>query len=170
MIDFRGIAEPRIHLFIGDQSQFCDATWKLSGELPPTYELKTLQGNRMRTELGLFHEFAAALQFPYYFGNNWNALDECLLDLEWLPADGYLLFLSDAPQVLAEDQDAAGVLMRVLLKASEYWTRPMACDFSEMRDRQPRPFHIIFNCQRGEEAAMEERLSGLPYSRVELAK
>lgn len=100
MIDFTGIGIPRMHVFIGDASQFCNATWKISGQLPKTYQVKILQGNRMRTEAGLFQEFAAALQFPYYFGSNWDALDECLSDLEWLPADGYLLFLSEAQRVL----------------------------------------------------------------------
>jgi hypothetical protein len=29
-------------------------------------------------------EFAASFQFPYYFGENWPAFDECINDLSWL--------------------------------------------------------------------------------------
>jgi len=35
----------------------------------------------------LFEAFAAQLDFPDYFGRNWDALYDCLTDLDWLPAD-----------------------------------------------------------------------------------
>ncbi|WP_341676351.1 barstar family protein [Niveibacterium sp. SC-1] len=45
---------------------------------------------------GLFSGFAAALRFPEWFGANWDALADCLGDLSWLEAPGYLLVLRDA--------------------------------------------------------------------------
>ena len=38
-----------------------------------------------------FREISSALRFPYYFGNNWSALDECLTDLDWLSFSGILI-------------------------------------------------------------------------------
>lgn len=35
----------------------------------------------LMTEQGIFSSFAAALQFPGYFGKNWDALVDCLDDL-----------------------------------------------------------------------------------------
>lgn len=43
-----------------------------------------LRGERCQTYEGFFSECAAAFQFPSYFGNNWNAWDECINDLDWL--------------------------------------------------------------------------------------
>lgn len=34
---------------------------------------------------------AEALRFPTTFGNNWDALADCLKDLQWLPARGHVL-------------------------------------------------------------------------------
>ena len=37
-----------------------------------------------------------ALQFPAYFGSNWDAFEECITDLSWLEADGYALLIYDS--------------------------------------------------------------------------
>lgn len=39
---------------------------------------------------------AAALQFPDWFGHNWDALADCLSDMAWLPAAGYVIILEHA--------------------------------------------------------------------------
>lgn len=38
---------------------------------------------------------AQALDFPEWFGGNWDALADCLSDLSWKPADGYVLLLDN---------------------------------------------------------------------------
>ena len=43
------------------------------------------------------------MQFPWYFGENWDALAECLTDLDWLPADQYVLAIDQADQLLAHE-------------------------------------------------------------------
>ncbi|MCK0510774.1 barstar family protein [Aromatoleum buckelii] len=39
---------------------------------------------------------AAGLHFPDWFGQNWDALADCLADMAWLPADGYVIILEHA--------------------------------------------------------------------------
>jgi len=39
---------------------------------------------------------AAALQFPYYFGENWDADARLLADLAWLNADAMVICIADA--------------------------------------------------------------------------
>lgn len=39
----------------------------------------------------LLDAIANALDFPAWFGHNWDALSDCLADLDWLPAAGHVL-------------------------------------------------------------------------------
>jgi RNAse (barnase) inhibitor barstar len=43
----------------------------------------------------LLARIGAALEFPQWYGANWDALFDCLNDLAWLPAKGYVLVLEN---------------------------------------------------------------------------
>jgi hypothetical protein len=43
-----------------------------------------VRGRRCGSVGEVFREFAAALQFPFYFADNWDSFDECMNDLSWL--------------------------------------------------------------------------------------
>ncbi len=47
-------------------------------------ELFYLDGTEMTDKTQLMQEFAAVLNFPEYFGGNWDALHDCLKDVSWL--------------------------------------------------------------------------------------
>src|SRR5213593_3970891 len=64
----------------------------------------------------LFEALAEALDFPDWFGRNWDALEDCLTDLSWRPASGHVLVFESFPA-----GDELGVLIDVLGSAAEYW-------------------------------------------------
>jgi RNAse (barnase) inhibitor barstar len=64
----------------------------------------------------LMKNIAAALDFPDWFGENWDALEDCLSDLSWRKATGYLLLLEGA-----KAGDDFGVLVDVLGSVAESW-------------------------------------------------
>ena len=70
-------------LLPGDQRTVASAVmgWAEAG-----LTVRVVRGRKMRNLPGLFDEFSAALQFPLYFGENEDAFDECIADLENLPA------------------------------------------------------------------------------------
>lgn len=79
---------------------------------------KLIRGQNCKNTKELFREFSSALQFPYYFGNNWNALDECICDLSWLGENnGYVLFITNS-DLLSENLD---ILLETLSDASKFW-------------------------------------------------
>lgn len=107
---------------------------------PDGYTLKVIKGAKCQTTAGLLTEFARALDFPDYFGHNWDALEECLADLEWLPAKGYILLITDAAQVLPDDEDEYETFLEILSDAGEAWGNGQA----EMGARRATPFHVLF--------------------------
>ena len=59
------------------------------------------------TRMTFLSRIAEALEFPDWFGRNWDAFFDCLTDLSWLPAGGHVLVLlntaemrRDAPEAL----------------------------------------------------------------------
>jgi len=109
--------------------------------VPDGFALRVVRGAKCRTAAGLFQEFARALKFPDYFGHNWDALEECLADLEWLPAKGYVLAVTEAEQVLIKEEDDYSTFLEVLNDAGESWAAGQAGSGS-------RPFHAILTVSR----------------------
>jgi RNAse (barnase) inhibitor barstar len=66
----------------------------------------------------LMRTIAAALGFPDWFGQNWDALEDCLIDMSWRQAQGHVLVFEAFQFVPADD---LGVLIDVLISAAEYW-------------------------------------------------
>ena len=105
---------------------------------PPGFAVRTIQGKQCRTPAGLFGEFARALAFPDYFGHNWDALEECLADLEWLPAKGYILLITETQAVLPEAEEEYETLLEVLDDAGEAWSKGQTVDGRRVA------FHVVF--------------------------
>lgn len=111
--------------------------------------VRVLRGRKMPTYDGLFDEFAAALQFPWYFGENGNAFDECITDLSWLPpGKGYVLAITDGSSVLKDTPDSGlSWLIGSLDRAAHGWSEP--CEEGQPWDRPAIPFHVVLLDQTG---------------------
>jgi hypothetical protein len=59
---------------------------------------------------------ARALDFPDWFGRNWDALEDCLSDLSWRQADGTVLVFTGFTR-----NDDLGILLDVLASSAESW-------------------------------------------------
>lgn len=63
-----------------------------------------------------------AFDFPDYFGSNWDALLDCLTDLSWRAASGYLIFI-EGLQTLAENAPREfGTALEILDDAARTWS------------------------------------------------
>jgi hypothetical protein len=73
-----------------------------------------LRGTKMGTKQALFDEFSAALQFPWYFGENWDALEECIHDLQWFPDEPQLFVLTNVERILPHSAKDRRILWEIL--------------------------------------------------------
>ncbi len=64
---------------------------------------------------------AAALDFPAWFGHNWDAFFDCLTDLGWRPALGYVLILEHADELKAAEPEVFDTSLAILGDAAAVW-------------------------------------------------
>lgn len=112
---------------------------------------RILRGKRCASVASLFQEWAAALQFPYYFGENWDAFEECINDLEWLPGRCYAFLITNINHVLSRDVAELRIFTEILRSAASEWSRPHLT-YSERPGLTAR-FRIIFHCEPADHAA-----------------
>ena len=66
----------------------------------------------------LLERIARGLEFPSWFGGNWDALEDCLTDLSWTGAAGHVLLLEGSGEL---PRDECGVLADILASAAAWW-------------------------------------------------
>lgn len=62
-----------------------------------------LDGNKLPTMDSFYEAISSALNFPDYFGQNLDALDELLFDLDWIKQKFVLLVVLNSSQLLHEE-------------------------------------------------------------------
>lgn len=119
-----------------------------------------LDARKMKTLNGVFKEFAAALDFPDYFGFNSAAFDECLADLSWLNARGICITVVDAEELLGDESGEIEWLLELLDDVCKEWS--IAVDEGEAWDRTAVPFHVLFHTASGSSGRLPSKLAALP--------
>lgn len=76
---------------------------------------------RVRSKDELLRAMAGALEFPAHFGGNWDALEDCLGDSEYLPHAGYVMHLTHADLAQRALGEAWDTLLDILRESAAYW-------------------------------------------------
>jgi len=121
--------------------------------------VRSVRGEHCATKAGLFDEWAAALQFPYYFGGNWDSFEECINDLEWLPARSYVFVMTHADCLLHDhaDNEELATFASIIGTAAAHWTNRRA--MGSQLWRVPASFHVVFHCDPLKETETRNRLA-----------
>jgi hypothetical protein len=145
-------AQPWVHHLVATASDLSDAVVALEASRPPgQIAARVVGGRRATTKQAFLDETAAALQFPHYFGRNWDALTDCLTDLSWLRADAVVLCIADAGHLL---EDASGRDVDALL---EVMTQALRTVNDEGRGIGPKSLHLVLHTTPEERDLLQRR-------------
>lgn len=98
-----------------------------------TAELFYLDGIKMQSKTQLMQELSIVLDFPDYFGGNWDALADCLSDLGWLGQDSsHCVLLFDH-----WEQCASPNLVEILQEAMDDWNTTKSLVYVLLRTSSP---------------------------------
>jgi RNAse (barnase) inhibitor barstar len=135
---FQSVDPPWAQLLVLKKGQ--DFDFKSLQDQLSEFVIKVIDGSTCKNRSDLFSNLASLFEFPSYFGRNWDALDECITDLEWMPGRGYILLLKNADQLLSEDaRESYATFIGIMKKAGEEWSIPQVGEWS----RQATPFHVL---------------------------
>lgn len=147
---------PWIHVAEAAPAALTEWTWQRAAE-DGRAVVRVLRGRKMRGWPALFDEVAAALQFPHFFDDNLNGLNDCLRDLSWLPASRYLLVISDAAELLREvAPEDLSVFLFLLHDVGRGWARPAGA--AGRPGTGERPFHVVLHEHGPRIATLETRV------------
>lgn len=77
--------------------------------------------SRVRNRAQLLQTLGAQLAFPEWFGGNLDALYDCLTDLGWRPAEGYLLLLAHPEALRQHAAHDFNAVLAVCADAATAW-------------------------------------------------
>ena len=80
--------------------------------------IAVLDGNKCKNLSSFYKEISKALNFPDYFGNNLDSLDEMMSDLEWIEEKSVVLIIMNGNNFLSEDSDKLVAVNGIFVRAT----------------------------------------------------
>lgn len=80
-----------------------------------------INGNDVTTKAEFFQASAQTMNFPDYFGDNWDAFSDCIDDLSWLSADGYILLYTQPDNFANNDPSEWSIALDIFQEVVESW-------------------------------------------------
>jgi RNAse (barnase) inhibitor barstar len=147
--------KPHLHMFLTTEAEAWELLGNFARSAPTPVAARMIRGQKAESTAALFDELAAVFQFPPHFGANWDALSDCLTDLEWLLADAYILCVTSALRFLdKEPPEEFHKALHVLEHAGKEWGKKVTGQWA----RPARPFHVLFQGTKEDEAKLRARL------------
>lgn len=106
--------------------------------------ITAIDGNQCNTIESFLEEIGRAFSFPDYYGQNVNALNDCINDLDWIPKDNYILIINNFESLISDNKKDREDMIDFLGEISEQWKNVPNYD-GEDESRKKADFKIIYN-------------------------
>ena len=80
-----------------------------------------LDGAKITNKEQFLKEAAVQLQFPDYFGANWDAFEDCLTDMSWHEAGGYVIMFDGAAAFAERSPEQFNMAVQIFRSCAEFW-------------------------------------------------
>ena len=85
------------------------------------YPMYRVDLSKVTDKEGFLDAVGQTLGFPDWYGHNWDALADCLTDLSWMAADGYVIALDHADAFARANPTDFATALSIFQDASDTW-------------------------------------------------
>ena len=112
------------HVHVCSDSQLYTAMREAENSTDPTVVVRAARAEKSATAAAFFNELAAAWQFPHHFGENWDAVNDCLSEAGRWNADAYVLVVTRAARLFDREKASLRTFGSVIEAVRERVERP----------------------------------------------
>lgn len=87
------------------------------------FQLFYVNGNHISNKQEFLTCLSEVMGFPDYFQPNWDAFEECMLEMEWHSTKRYILFYENPENFMNNDSSQWNVALDILDSAVQYWSK-----------------------------------------------
>jgi RNAse (barnase) inhibitor barstar len=80
-----------------------------------------LEGQKIEKKEQFLNHAAVAMKFPSHFGNNWDAFYDCLTDMDWVEAVGYLIYFDHTDAFASHHESQLETVVELFQDAVDFW-------------------------------------------------
>jgi len=80
-----------------------------------------IEGQKLTKKEQFLNHAALAMHFPEYFGDNWDAFEDCLTDLSWVEASGYVVLYDHTDTFSEHAPQHFDTVIEIFKESAEFW-------------------------------------------------
>jgi RNAse (barnase) inhibitor barstar len=118
---FAGNLEPDVYVLKPDSTWSSESLSELAEA--EGFHWFPIDGLKIKSTKDFFREAKDVMNFPDYFGQNWNAVLDCMRDLSywWRLGNGYILVYENFERFATNEPARFEICIEVMKAAVEFW-------------------------------------------------
>lgn len=92
---------------------------KIAGDNGPAFF--HIEGREIRDKTQFLKQTAKELNFPDYFGYNWDAFSDCLTDMSWIEGDGFVVLFTHLDSFMEHSRPEFDAAVDIFEESVEFW-------------------------------------------------